>query len=116
MRVLFDQATPVPIRDYLDQHSVGTASQQGWDKLKNGDLLTAAENAGFDVLLTTDKNIRYQQDLTHRKIAIVVLGRQQWPQLRPYVQPVVEAVNKATLGSYVEVDIPAPARPENHRL
>ena len=74
MRVLFDQATPVPIRAFLDQHSVSTASQQGWDKLKNGDLLTAAENAGFEVFLTTDKNIRYQQDLTRRKIAIVVLG------------------------------------------
>ena len=74
MRVLFDQATPLPIRAFLDQHSVSTASQQGWDKLKNGDLLTAAENAGFEVFLTTDKNIRYQQDLTRRKIAIVVLG------------------------------------------
>jgi len=72
MRVLFDQATPLPIRAYLDQHSVSTASQQGWDKLKNGDLLTAAENAGFEVFLTTDKNIRYQQDLTRRKIAIVI--------------------------------------------
>jgi hypothetical protein len=55
MRVLFDQATPLPIRAYLDQHSVSTASQQGWDKLKNGDLLTAAENAGFEVFLTTDQ-------------------------------------------------------------
>ena len=97
----------MPIRAYLDQHSVSTASQQGWDKLKNGDLLTAAENAGFDVLLTTDKNIRYQQDLTRRKIAVVVLGRQQWPQLRPHVQLIVEAVNTAALGSYVEVDIPS---------
>jgi hypothetical protein len=107
MRVLFDQATPLPIRVYLDQHSVSTASQQGWDKLKNGDLLTAAENAGFEVFLTTDKNIRYQQDLTRRKIAIVVLARQQWPQLRAHVQIIVEAVNKATLGGYIEVDIPS---------
>lgn len=107
MRVLFDQATPLPIRDYLDQHSVSTASQQGWDRLKNGDLLTAAENAGFHVFLTTDKNLRYQQDLTRRKIAIVVLGRQQWPQLRPHVQLIVEAVNSVALGRYIEVDIPA---------
>ena len=97
----------MPIRAYLDQHSVSTASQQGWDKLKNGDLLTAAENAGFHVLLTTDKNIRHQQDLTRRKIAVVVLGRQQWPQLRPHVQLIVEAVNMAALGSYIEVDIPS---------
>ena len=55
MLIVFDQATPVPIRSYLEQHTVRTAAQQGWDKLNNGDLLTAAENAGFDVLLTTDK-------------------------------------------------------------
>ena len=81
MRVLFDQGTPVPIRAYLDQHEVSTAFQQGWATLKNGDLLTAAEGAGFDVVLTTDKNLRYQQNLAGRKIAVVVLGMQQWPQL-----------------------------------
>jgi len=69
-------------------------------------LLTAAEDAGFDILLTTDKNMRYQQNLAGRKIAIVVLGQQQWPQLRPHVQHVVEAVNAATPGSYAEVEIP----------
>jgi predicted nuclease of predicted toxin-antitoxin system len=108
MRVLFDQATPVPIRAHLDQHVVSTASQQGWATLKNGDLLAAAEAAGFDVLLTTDKNLRYQQNLTGRKIAVVILGRQQWPQLRPHVQRVVEAVTAAVPGSYVVIDIPAP--------
>ena len=86
MLIIFDQATPVPIRSYLEQHTVRTAAQQGWDKLNNGDLLTAAEEAGFDVLLTTDKNIRYQQNLAGRKIAIVVLGQQQWPQLEPHIQ------------------------------
>jgi predicted nuclease of predicted toxin-antitoxin system len=107
MRVLFDQATPVPIRDFLEQHEVSTAFKQGWATLKNGDLLTAAEAAGFDVLLTTDKNLRYQQNLKGRKIAVVVLGLQQWPQLRPHVQRVVEAVNTAALGSYSEIDIPS---------
>ena len=68
--------------------------------------MTAAEAAEFDVLLTTDKNIRYQQNLVGRRIAIVVLGRQQWPELRLHIQRVVEAVNAATPGSYVEVDIP----------
>jgi predicted nuclease of predicted toxin-antitoxin system len=106
MRILFDQATPVPIRAYLDQHEVRTASQQGWDTLKNGDLLTAAEAAGFDVLLTTDKNLRYQQNLAGRKIAVVILRRQQWPQLRPHVQRVVDAINVAVVGSYLEIDIP----------
>src|SRR5450755_3590938 len=107
MRILFDQATPVPLRAYLDQHEVRTASQQGWDTLKNGELLTAAEAAGFNVLLTTDKNLRYQQNLAGRKIAVVILGRQQWPQLRPHVQRVLDAVNAAVVGSYLEIDIPS---------
>ena len=62
MLIIFDQATPVPIRSYLEQHTVRTAAQQGWDKLNNGDLLTAAEEAGFDALLTADKNMRYQAE------------------------------------------------------
>ncbi len=106
MRILFDQATPVPIKTYLELHSISTAAQQGWDRLRNGDLLTVAERAGFDLLLTTDKNMRYQQNLTGRTIAIVVLGNQQWPELRAYIQLVVEAVNAATPGSYVEIEIP----------
>jgi hypothetical protein len=106
MRVLFDQATPVPIRPYLEGHWVRTASQEGWDTLRNGDLLSAAEQAGFDLLLTTDKNMRYQQNLAGRRIAIIILGKQQWPQLRPFVQLVVEAVNASTPGSCVEVEIP----------
>lgn len=107
MRVLFDQATPVPIRDYLNQHVVSTAFAQGWGTLKNGDLLAAAEAAGFDVFLTTDKNLRYQQNLVGRKIAIVVLGVQQWPQLRPHMQRVIDAVNAAMPSSYIEIEIPA---------
>jgi predicted nuclease of predicted toxin-antitoxin system len=107
MRILFDQATPIPLRAYLDRHEVRTASQQGWDTFKNGELLTAAEAAGFDVLLTTDKNLRYQQNLAGRKIAVVILGRQHWPQLLPHVQRVIDAVDAAVVGSYLEVDIPS---------
>jgi hypothetical protein len=108
MRILFDQATPVPIRRYLRDHVVITAFQQGWDKLANGELLAAAERAGFDVFLTTDKNMRYQQNLAGRKIAIVVLGQQQWPYVKPHIQRVVDAVNAATPGSFNEVGIPWP--------
>jgi hypothetical protein len=106
MLVLFDQGTPVPIRPFLREHTVQTAAQRGWDTLKNGELLKAAEDAGFDVLVTPDKNIRYQQNLTVRKIAIVVLGNPQWPVLRLHVDRVVEAVSAAKPGSYTEVDIP----------
>lgn len=106
MRILFDQATPVPIRKYLIGHVVRTAAQQGWDRLRNGDLLSLVQGAGFDLLLTTDKNMRYQQSLIHRKIAIVVLDKSQWPDLRPHVRHVVEAVNAATPGSYLEIITP----------
>jgi len=88
-------------------HTVSTAAQPGWDRLRNGELLAAAEEAGFDLLLTTDKNMRYQQNLVGRQLAIVVLGRQQWPQLRAHMHRVAEAVNAATPGSYMEVIIPA---------
>ena len=69
-------------------------------------MLTAVEDAGFDMLLTTDKNMRYQQNLAGRKIAVLVLGQQNWNFLQPHVQLVVDAVNTITPGSYVEVEIP----------
>ena len=109
MQVLFDQATPVPIRFYLEGHTVSTAFQQGWDKLKNGELLSAAEKAGFDLFLTTDKNMSYQQNLAGRKIAIVVPGRQQWPHVRPFIQHVVDAVNAVQPGSFTVSPPPSAA-------
>ena len=104
--VLFDQSTPVPIRPFLKGHTVETAWQRGWDKLKNGDLLKAAQEAGFEVLVTPDKNIRNQQNLKKYKIAMVVLGNPQWPVLRHHVDRVVAAVNAAKPGTYCEVEIP----------
>ena len=106
MLVLFDQGTSVPIRPFLKEHIVQTAAERGWDTLENGELLKAAEAAGFDVLVTPDKNIRYQQNLTVRTIALVVLGNPRWPVLRLHVKRVVAAVNGATPGSYTEVEIP----------
>src|SRR5260370_18710701 len=106
MRFWFDPARHVPIRSFLESHTVSTAAHEGWDCLQNGELLKAAEAAGFDVLVTTDKNMRYQQNLADRKIAIIVLGKQQWPEVRPHVHLVVAAVNAATRGIYVEVEIP----------
>jgi hypothetical protein len=94
------------MRHALKGHIVVEAVERGWDRLVNGELIAAAEAAGFNVLLTTDKNIRYQQNLTDRKIAFVVLGNQQWPVLRHYVERVVAVVNAATPGSYAEVEIP----------
>jgi len=110
MRILFDQGTPVPISRYLAEHTVGISADLGWARLRNGDLLAIAEQSGYELLLTTDKNLRYQQNLKERKIAIVVIGHSQWPGLEPHVQRVVEAVHAAVPGSYAEVDIPLPPR------
>ena len=106
MLILFDNGTPAPLRHALKGHVVVEAIDRGWDRLVNGELIAAAEAAGFELLLTTDKSIRYQQNLKGRRIAFVVLGNQQWPALRRYVERVVTAVNAATPGSYTEVDIP----------
>ena len=107
MLILFDHVTPRGIARVLSGHTVTTAKERGWDTLTNGNLLAEAERAGFDVLLTADKNMRYQQNLAGRTIAVVVLGQQQWPQLRTHVQRIVEAVNAAIPGSYTEIDIPS---------
>jgi len=106
MLILFDNGTPAPLRYALKGHIVVEAIERGWDRLANGELIAAAETAGFELLLTTDKNMRYQQNLKGRKIAFVVIGNQQWPTLRKYVERVTAAVNAATPGSYVEVEIP----------
>ncbi len=106
MLVLFDNGTPAPLRHALTGHTVVEAIERGWDRLLNGDLIAAAEAAGFEVLLTTDKNMRYQQNLTTRKIAFVVLGNQQWPTLSRYVDRVLAAVDAARPGSITEVEIP----------
>jgi len=78
MLILFGQGTPFPLRNFLPGHVIKTAYQQGWSGLLNGDLLRVAEEAGFNLLLTTDKNLAYQQNLTARRIAIVALGRNRW--------------------------------------
>jgi hypothetical protein len=106
MRILFDQGTPVPLRKFLSGHVVKTAYQEGWSTLLNGDLLRVAEEAGFDLLLTADKNLAYQQNLAGRKIAIVALGRNRWSLIQPELDRIVDAVIRAKPGSYTLVEIP----------
>ena len=106
MLILFDHSTPAPLRYALKGHVVVEAIERGWDQLANGALLDAAEAAGFGLFLTADKNLRDQQNLTGRKISIVILGNAQWPVLRRYLERVVAAVDAATPGSFAEVEIP----------
>jgi hypothetical protein len=106
LRILFDQGVPLPLRDALTGRSVRTATQQGWDKLQNGELLEAAESSGFDVFVTTDQNLKYQQTLTGRRIAIVVLLKPQWPDLRHHAAVAAAAILDARPGEYLEVGAP----------
>ena len=80
MRILFDQGTPAPLRRHLDGHEVDTAAERGWSDLDNGDLIENAEREGYDVLITTDQNMRYQQNLAGRMLAVVVLLSTAWPR------------------------------------
>jgi hypothetical protein len=106
MLILFDHVTPSGIARSLSGHTVTKAKDRGWDRLSNGDLLAVADRAGFDVLLTADKNIRHQQNLTGRKIAIVVLSTPQWPVVRLHIEAIAAAINAAAPGSYAEVNMP----------
>ena len=113
MRILFDQGTPSGIARALTGHKVTEAVDCGWDRISNGALISLAESAGFELLLTTDKNLRYQQNLKDRRIAVVVLGNSTWRFVRPHLALVAAAVNAATPGSFAEVPIPYPPRPSN---
>jgi hypothetical protein len=106
VRVLFDQGTPVPLRTFLETHSVETAYERGWSTLENGELLSAAEEDGFDVFVTTDRNLKYQQNIEGRLIAIVVLSTPSWPRVERVSGSVVDAINNAAPGSFSEVSVP----------
>ncbi len=104
MRILFDQGTPAPLRRALIGHTVSTAYEMGWTQLGNGDLLRVAETR-FDVLVTTDKNMRYQQNLSGRRLAILVLPTKNWPRLRGQVARVAAAVGTLKPGDMVELTL-----------
>ena len=107
MLILFDHGTPKGLIRALHGHTVHTAQAKGWDTLSNGALLEAADDAAFDVLLTTDRRIRYQQNLSARRIALVVLtGSTRWTHVRRHIDRIAAAVSAATLGTYTEVEIP----------
>jgi hypothetical protein len=92
---------------------VHTAQSKGWHTLNNGALLNAAEDAVIDVLITTDRRIRHQQNLRARRVALVVLtGTTKWSFVRQHADRIAAAVASATPGSYTEVEIPSEAKPD----
>ena len=107
MRVLFDNGTPRGVAAALRGHTVEEARARGWDTLRNGELLDAAEAAGFDVFVTTDRNIPYQQNLSGRHIAVVVLSSGKWLLIKQRFAEIAAAVVAAPRGGYIEVEIPA---------
>src|SRR5580692_9380935 len=106
MLIFFDNGTPRGLARFLAGHAVEEARARGWEELSDGELIDVAEQAGFALLVTTDKNIRYQQNLETRKIALVVLEHSQWPMVKLVAETIVAAVNAAEPGSYVEVSVP----------
>ena len=102
-RVLLDHCVPRRVRQALASCEVATAYQRGWSELKNGALLEAAQRDGFDVLVTADKNLRHQQRLAHRRIAIVELPTNALPALLPHFSAIADAVHRVKPGDYIEL-------------
>ena len=112
MLILFDHGTPKGLIRALREHTVHTAQAKGWDRLSNGALLTAAEDAAYDVLLTTDRRIRYQQNLSARRIALVILtGSTKWSRVRQHTHEIAATVAAVVPGSYAEIEIPFTSKP-----
>ena len=103
MKILFDQGVPVPLRQELPELEITTAYRMGWSNLGNGALLKAAEEAGVTVFVTTDQNLRYQQNLTARRIAIVVLPTTRWPENKPHAGKIREVLCQIQPGDYREL-------------
>ena len=106
MLILFDHSTSRALRRFLTEHTVHTAAQMGWDRLPDDHLLTIAEATGYELLITPDQDIRYQQNPVGRKIAIIVLMLNDWKLIRPHVDYIANAVNRIKPGDYVEIEIP----------
>jgi len=94
-----------PLDDALSGHEVATAYEMGWSDLRNGDLLREAERS-FDLFITTDQNLRYQQNLTDRRLAILVLCTTSWPVIRQRIPEVIERIAQMKAGDYAEVELP----------
>ena len=112
MRILFDKNVPVGARTFLTGHEVHTVVEMGWpDQLENGKLLEVAVQSSFDVMVTSDQNIRYQQNLAGRKLAPVVLGSNIWPVAQRHGAAITASVDASTPGSYAFIEMPLPPKP-----
>jgi predicted nuclease of predicted toxin-antitoxin system len=105
MKILFDQGVPAPLRRHLAGHTVDTAFECGWASLENGEPLDAAEREGYELLITTDQDLKHQQRLAGRPLAIVVLLSTSWPRVRSRIDDIRAAVDRIGPGGYTEIPI-----------
>ncbi|HZQ51268.1 MAG TPA: hypothetical protein VFB14_03675 [Bryobacteraceae bacterium] len=106
LRILFDKNVPYPLKRYLANCQVKMAEDEGWDRISNGELIACAEEAGYHILLTCDQNLSYQQNLTHRRISLVVLGSNIWPGVELRIEEITAELERAVPGSFEFVEIP----------
>jgi hypothetical protein len=107
-RILLDESVPAGMVSILPAHDVRTAPEMGWAGITNGRMLDEAELAGFEIMVTADPNIKAQQRLAGRKIAIVVLTNNHWDTIRAAPNGIRQACDCATAGDYIVVDLPRP--------
>ena len=105
MKILFDHGTPAPLRRHLRGHVVDRSAERGWELLENGELISKAEDEGYDVIVTTDQNMRYQQNLADMGLAIVVLMATAWPRVQHHVEEIRIAVEEVRPGEVRNVPI-----------
>ena len=103
MRILFEVNIPEPLRRYLTEHTVDTADEKGWTRIRNGDLLDNAEREGYEVLITADQSMRYQQNMTSRQVAVIVLLSNRWPRVRLRIEDIRAALEGLEPGEFREV-------------
>jgi hypothetical protein len=99
--------TPAPPARFLRGHEVSRTRKLGWHRLVNGALLDAAERAGFEVLVTCDQSVPYQQNFEGRKLSVVILTSNRWPILRPVAPRIATAIDFAQRGQVVRIDVAA---------
>jgi len=109
-RILLDEGVPIGVHTLIPGFDIEAVPELGWAGLSNGDLIQAAEEAGFEVLITCDQNIRHQQNLAARRLAVVVLATKHWDTIRANGGGILPAVEKAAVGSFVTVEVPRPPR------
>ena len=114
LRILFDKNVPYLLRWHLIGYQVQTADDEGWEQVSNGELIGCAEKAGYQILLTCDQNIQYQQNMARRKISMVVLGSNIWPSVKPKIAETAAALKRVSPGSFEFIEIAPP--PKRRRL